>query len=66
MGIMGGIRDLEDMDLEFPTVTLSTHQKKAAQLEIIQMIGTVWENYGIHQKAPSLLIKVSYLEQTRV
>ena len=62
MGIMGGIRDLEDMDLECPTVTISTHQKKAAQLDFFQIVG----NYGIHQKAPSLLIKVSYLEQTRV
>ena len=43
MGIMGGIRDLEDMDLEFPTVTLSTHQKKVAQLDFFQLIGTVWE-----------------------
>ena len=50
MGIMGGIRDLEDMDLEFPTVTLSTHQKKAAHLEIFQMIGTVWETMELTKR----------------
>ena len=50
MGIIGGIRVLEHMDLEFPTVTLSTHQKKAAHLEKNQVIGTVWETMELTKR----------------